>query len=356
MGNEHTEYTGEADVPVEAIQIIDPEVVKKLPPNTTVHSVTPHGASFWTRTARLSAVTDSKPTSYRELGRGMMSGEFTSMSAIYSVTPHLVPRPIAWGSYSTLQDVHFFLCEFRNMTDELPDIDTFPVQMAELHRNGKSPDGKFGFYVTTYHGNTPIDHGWSDSWEEYFTRTTRVLLQMEQEVQGPNEEILELSKPFLEMVVPRLLRPLETDGRSIQPALIHGDLWHGNATMDGDNDTPVIFDAACFYAHNEYELGVWRQPWNKIKKPYRTKYYLHFPRSQPVEDFDDRNALYATRVNILDSILYKGDDSYREMLLASMRGLVHKFPGGYEEWKIGQGASEGQKSTSQIAITQNQKL
>lgn len=28
MGNEHTDYDGEVDVPVEAIQIIDPEVVK----------------------------------------------------------------------------------------------------------------------------------------------------------------------------------------------------------------------------------------------------------------------------------------------------------------------------------------
>lgn len=61
------------------------------------------------------------------------------------------------------------------------------------------------------------------------------------------------------------------------------------------------------------ELGVWRQPWNKIKEPYRTRYYRYFPRSQPTEDFEDRNLLYATRVNILDSILYKGEDSYREM-------------------------------------------
>ena len=186
----------------------------------------------------------------------MMSGEFSSMTTIYSVAPRLVPRPFAWGSYSTLDDVHFFLCEFRNMTDELPDIEAFPMQMADLHRNGTSPDGKFGFYVATYHGNTPIHHGWSDTWEEYFTRTARDLLRKEQEIQGPNEKILQLSGPFFEKVIPRLLKPLETDDRSIQPALIHGDLWHGNATMDGDTNEPVIFDAACFYAHNECQCFV----------------------------------------------------------------------------------------------------
>jgi hypothetical protein len=58
---------------------------------------------------------------------------------------------------------------------------------------------------------------------------------------------------------------------------------------------------------------VWRQPWNKIKTPYRTGYSKSFARSHPEEDFEDRGALYATRVNILDSILYRGDDSYRQM-------------------------------------------
>lgn len=183
----------------------------------------------------------------------MMSGEFKSMTTIHDVMPELVPNPIAWGTYSTLKDVHFFLCAFRNMTDELPDIESFPAQMAELHRLGTSPNGKFGFYIPTYHGNTPIEHGWSDSWEDYFTRTTRVLMQMEQESQGPNQEILDLFVPFFEKVIPRLLRPLETGNRSIKPSLIHGDLWHGNASMDGDTDGPVIFDAACFYAHNECE-------------------------------------------------------------------------------------------------------
>lgn len=181
----------------------------------------------------------------------MMFGEFTSMTLIHGITPTLVPRPIAWGSYEKLEDVHFFLCEFREMRDELPDLETFPAMIANLHRSGTSPNGKFGFGVTTFHGNTPIDHGWSDTWEEYFTRTTSALLLTEQEVQGRNEEILQLAEPFLKKVIPRLLRPLETDGRSITPALIHGDLWHGNTAMDSETDEPVIFDAASFYAHNE---------------------------------------------------------------------------------------------------------
>ncbi|RYP78448.1 hypothetical protein DL771_000633 [Monosporascus sp. 5C6A] len=264
----------------------------------------------------------------------------------------LVPQPIAWGSYSSIPGVHFFLCEFRLMTDDLPDLETFPAMIAELHRTGTSPDGRFGFDVTTFHGEVPIEHGWSDTWEEYFGRTTRVLLQLEQEVRGPDEEIQKLSEPFFEKVIPRLLRPLGTGGHSIRPSLIHGDLWHGNASMDRDSGMPIIFDAASFYAHNECksrvpgfprtaaqwidELAVWRQPWNKINELYRERYHEHFPKSYPEADYDGRNLLYATRVNMLDSILYKNDRSYREMLIEGMRQLVEEFAGGFEQWEVSQ--------------------
>lgn len=209
-----------------------------------------------------------------------------------------------------MPDTHFYLCHFHNITNELPDLQTFPAMLAELHRAGASNEGRFGFGRPTYHGNVPIEHGWSDTWEGYFARTTRELLRLEQEAQGPNQELLELTGPFLEKVIPRLLRPLETGGRSIKPCLIHGDLWHGNASTDGDSKLPIIFDAASFYAHNECmaldrvvfgvylrvldDLGVWRATWNTIGTPYIMSYHKHFPISQPEEDHDYRNALYAT--------------------------------------------------------------
>ncbi|KAI0433457.1 Fructosamine kinase-domain-containing protein [Xylaria sp. FL1042] len=275
MGNEHTEFTGEVDAHMEAIPIIDPGMIAKLPPGASVSSIVAHGASFWTRTARLDAELGGAEQSYflkmsfGECGKMMMSGEFHCMTKIYSIMPDLVPKPIARGTYSSIPDVHFFLCDFRPMTDGLPDLETFPEKMGgDMHRTGVSQNGKFGFDVTTFHGNIPVEHDWSDTWEEYFTRKTRALFELEQEAQGQNEEIRKLMIPFFEKVVPHLLRPLiETGGRSIQPSLIHGDLWHD-------------------------ELGVWRQPWNKIKKDYRMRYYRkRFPKSQPEGDYDDRNAL-----------------------------------------------------------------
>ena len=67
----------------------------------------------------------------------------------------------------------------------------------------------------------------------------------------PSKELGDLSPDLFEKVIPRLLRPLETDGNSITPVLVHGDLWCGNAAVDRETDAPLIFDPSSFYAHNE---------------------------------------------------------------------------------------------------------
>ncbi|KAI1098881.1 Fructosamine kinase-domain-containing protein [Jackrogersella minutella] len=339
MGTQETEFTQGTMVPIEAIQVIEPEVVAKLPTETRVLTIAAHGVSFWTRTARLDVEKDGirkayfLKTSSGELGKAMTSSEFQCMTKIRAAAPDFVPEALAWGTYSSMPGVHFLLCEFRRMTGETPPPAALAGKVAALHRESRSDNDRFGSDVPTFHGNVRVDHGWSGSWEEYFARTTRVLLDLEGEARGTSEEIDEMTAPFFEKVMPRLLRPLELGDHSIKPSLIHGDLWHGNAETDAATGLPIIFDAASFYAHNEYELGVWRQPWNKINKTYREEYHKHFPKSWPEEDWDDRNALYAIRVNILDSILYKDDPSYRDMLVSGMRELIAKFPGGFEQWK-----------------------
>lgn len=183
----------------------------------------------------------------------MVSGEFLAMERIHAFEPDFVPRPLRWGTYESRPNIHFLVCEFRDMQAKLPDIQPFTRSMAELHREVTSANGKFGFDCLTYHGNVPIEHGWHDSWEQYFTKTTLALLETEQVDRGRDETISRLTQPFFEKVVVRLLRPLETNGRFIKPSLIHGDLWHGNAAVDARTGKPIIFDAAGFYAHNECE-------------------------------------------------------------------------------------------------------
>lgn len=41
------------------------------------------------------------------------------------------------------------------------------------------------------------------------------------------------------------------------------------------------------------ELGNWRPKRNMFSQEYFDVYHAHMPRSEPAEDYDDRNALYA---------------------------------------------------------------
>jgi fructosamine-3-kinase len=187
----------------------------------------------------------------KKTGMNMTKGEFHSMSAIYGVIPEFVPKPIACGTYETIPDTHFFLCEFREMTEDMPDPDEFASGLSKMHQKSVSPTGNFGFHITTYAGNLPQYVAWEDSWETFFAKSMRKALDLEIAVKGTSDELEVLSQALFEKVIPRLLRPLESDGRTVKPSLVHGDLWYANAGIDVENDQPLVFDACCFFAHNE---------------------------------------------------------------------------------------------------------
>ena len=199
----------------------------------------------------LNGLTKCIQVTQKETGKAMVSGEFVSMKTLHNTLPYLTPAPIAWGSYAADPDVYFFLCEFVEMNDDLPDVDALAASLAELHMKGISPNGKYGFSVPTLQGTIPQYTEWNDSWEDFFSRSIRLVMENEEKSQGQDPEVQKLCEAILSKVVPRLLRPLETGGRQIQPRLVHGDIWDGNVSTNNATDTPVIFDATSIYAHSE---------------------------------------------------------------------------------------------------------
>lgn len=187
----------------------------------------------------------------KDVGKQMMHSEYECTQAIHTLMPDFVPKPIAWGTYASIPDTHFYLCEFREMFDDMPDPHKFTAHLAALHQNSKSPEGKFGFHMKTYNGNLPQLGGWEASWETYFTKSLRLALDLEIAAKGPDPEFDTLIPVLFDKVIPRLLRPLESEGRSVKPSLVHGDLWFANSGIDVNTEDSLIFDACSFYAHNE---------------------------------------------------------------------------------------------------------
>lgn len=181
-----------------------------------------------------------------------MRGEFEGVTKLYEFIPEGVPRPVAWGTYRSQPDTHFYLCDFLAMIEDLPDVHRFSLLLAKLHKDSiQRSSGRFGFHEVTYEGQMYQDVKWCDTWEESFALQLRAYLDQESVVHGTHKEHDVLLPALFEKVIPRLLRPLQTQGRSIKPALIHGDIWYGNIATNADTGEPLMFDPSVVWGHNE---------------------------------------------------------------------------------------------------------
>lgn len=61
------------------------------------------------------------------------------------------------------------------------------------------------------------------------------------------------------------------------------------------------------------ELGNWRADRNMFGFEYFDAYHEHIEMSEPKEDYDDRNALYALRFNLYAASLFPHKAEYLQM-------------------------------------------
>jgi fructosamine-3-kinase len=192
-----------------------------------------------------------------------------------------------------------------------PEPETFVSKVAKLHSEGKSPTGKFGFPVSTVCGIFERTVTWESSWAKSFASQLNDVIKYDTETNGPWPELGVVCKQIIEVVIPRLLGALQSDGRTIEPALIHGDLWEQNIGIDMETGETVVFDAGSTYAHNEMEFGTWRCSWAYYfnSAAYMRQYQRYIKPSEPVDEWDDRNRLYSLHPYFNDSAGHPGSVS-----------------------------------------------
>ncbi|KAK2787219.1 hypothetical protein FQN52_007308 [Onygenales sp. PD_12] len=325
---------------------LDEAVLEKLPiPGTRVISSRAYGMSLWGRCAKIVAELPDGTTKkyFLKVAKGpnaaiMCEGEFESMKAINHTLPSMAPKPWAWGKYKN-DEAYFMLVDFREVgAQPPPDPIKFTARLAELHKNSVSPTGRFGFHTTTCHGTiTQATDLWEESWATLYRKQLAHMLAIDLGKHGPWQEFEQLCELTLNKVIPRLLEPLQSEGRSIEPCLLHGDCWDENTAVDMETGEPFVFDAGSFYGHNEYDIGNWRAPRHRLSsKVYVENYKRQFAVSEPVEDWDGRNLLYSLRFNIGTAILIPGCNQ-REVVYEDMKELCRKYcPEDYH--KLSQGA------------------
>lgn len=141
---------------------------------------------------------------------------------------------------------------------------------------------------------------------EILTHQLKDFIKYDNEANGPWPEYDAACRQLIDVAIPRLLGPLQSNGREITPTLIHGDLWERNVGIDMETGETVIFDAGSTYDHNEMEFGTWRCSWTfYFNSPiYMRLYQRQIEPSEPVEEWDDRNGLYSMHPYLDDSVLF----------------------------------------------------
>ncbi len=257
---------------------LDENVITQFPRGTRVLSADRYESSAWTITARITTeLADGTPMNYfrkcatEDAGRAMMEGEYWAMTEPYKIIPVAIPKPLAGGKFETgSPETYFFLCEFVELSNQIPDPDELCVRVIELHRNSISPTGKFGFHMRTCNGRTPQAIEWDSSWTSFFTKFMVHVMAEDFKTNGSWPELEQVEEGIVSRVISRLIGALETDGRSVKPCLIHGDLWEGNISTSFKTGG-ISFDAGSYYAHNELEIGDLRCPYNKVSSKVYTR-------------------------------------------------------------------------------------
>ena len=293
---------------------LDPAIVRALPLDESVTSVVRHGGSGFANTAKISTkLKDGRQKNYfLKTGRGnesevMFKGEHASLNAIHDAIPSLCPASLATFMLED-QSGAFLATDFLDLNPDPSSSSkegsglSLVAKLAKLHTTpAPVPEGfskpMFGFPVTTCCGDTAQPNNYMPSWALFFAENRLLAILEKIERSSRNDaELRSLVERTADVVVPRLLGDKHlNNGKGVTPVVIHGDLWSGNkgrgriGEQAGIED--VVFDPSACYAHSECELGIMKM-FGGFGGDFMKEYHRLCPKTEPVEEYDDRISLY----------------------------------------------------------------
>ncbi|XP_069135795.1 ketosamine-3-kinase-like isoform X2 [Argopecten irradians] len=226
--------------------------------------------------------------------RLMFDGELASLQAIHDTGVIRVPKPIkvmdnpSGGAMLAMEYL-----DIKNLSHKAGELGECLARLhlsnSEAEKKSEKMEGyvgghcqyvsEFGFDVTTCCGYLPQENTWDKSWVSFYANKLDFQLK-------------KIEKEYNDKQARELWSKLQLklsdffEGITIQPALMHGDLWGGNA---GELDIcPVVFDPASFYGHSEYDLAI-AQMFGGFSDRFFQSYFKLLPK-QP--GYSDRLDLY----------------------------------------------------------------
>ena len=186
----------------------------------------------------------------------------------------IIPEVIA---YKNVKNIEILLIEWIDMHNF--DQKKLGKGLGELHlKSAESNPKMFGFPVEGFIGTTDQKKGLEDNWIDCFLNL-RIIPQL-----------LNLKSRILDKeIINKIKEKIKSELLNHKPinALIHGDLWSGNAGMD-KNGKGVIFDPASWWADNEVDIAM-----TKLFGGFRKEFYEEYHRIFPIKNgFEKRIIIY----------------------------------------------------------------
>ncbi len=201
----------------------------------------------------------------------MFEAEVLALRQIQETATIRVPQPICLGitdhnSYLVLENLD--LAGSGNWQ-------AMGCDLAALHQNGRAD--AFGWQQNNTIGSTNQPNVWSSAWPEFFIQQRLVYqFKLAQRRGGSFPQ----ASALLEGVAQQLQhRPT--------PALVHGDLWSGNAAFTAAGQ-PVIFDPAAYYGDREVDLAM-----TELFGGFPASFYQGYQQVLPISpDYQQRKVIY----------------------------------------------------------------
>ena len=186
----------------------------------------------------------------------------------------VIPEVIA---YKNIKNIEILLIEWIDMHNF--DQKKLGKGLGELHlKSAESNPKMFGFPVEGFIGTTDQKKGLEDNWIDCFLNL-RIIPQL-----------LSLKSRILDKeIINKVKEKIKSELLNHKPinALVHGDLWSGNAGMD-KNGRGVIFDPASWWADNEVDIAM-----TKLFGGFRKEFYEEYHRIFPIKNgFEKRIIIY----------------------------------------------------------------
>ena len=188
----------------------------------------------------------------------------------------VIPEVIA---YKNIQNIEILLIEWIDIDMHNFDQKKLGKGLGELHlKSAESNPKMFGFPVEGFIGTTDQKKGMEDNWIDCFLNL-RIIPQL----------LILKSTTLDKEIINKVKEKIKSELLNHKPinALVHGDLWSGNAGMD-KSGRGVIFDPASWWADNEVDIAM-----TKLFGGFRKEFYEEYHRIFPIKQgFEKRIIIY----------------------------------------------------------------